>query len=340
MEIEHIAGVGFASRRTAHQQRDFTVGSGLLGEIVVDDQHVLAWVVLAGGLAILAVPHEVLAHGAAGHRREVEQGRGLRGGGAHHDGVAHGIVFLERLHYLGYGGALLADGDVDADDARVLLIDDRVHGHGGLAGLAVADDELALSAADGNQGVDGLEARLHGLVHASPLHDGRRDLLQRIVNRGLDRTLAIDGDSEWIHHAADEGGARGNGHDLACALDGVAFLDLRELAQQDDADVVLFQVEGQAHHVVGQLQQLARHRLLQAVGAGDAVTHADDGTDLGDVHLGVEAFDLATNDAGNFFRADVHAFLRTDGSSELMKKGQAERSWLFRSRSRPCSEAS
>ena len=61
---------------------------------------------------------------------------------------------------------------------------------------------------------------------------------------------------------------------------------------------------------MGQLQQLAGHGLLEAVGAGDAVTDADDGADFGHVHLGVEAFDLAADDAGNLFRADVHAVLQ------------------------------
>jgi hypothetical protein len=46
-----------------------------------------------------------------------------------------------------------------------LLVEDRVECHGGLAGLAVADDQLALAAADRDHGVDGLEAGGHGLVH-------------------------------------------------------------------------------------------------------------------------------------------------------------------------------
>jgi hypothetical protein len=45
-----------------------------------------------------------------------------------------------------------------------LLVDDRVDRDGGLAGLAVADDELALAAADRDHGVDGLDAGLHRLV--------------------------------------------------------------------------------------------------------------------------------------------------------------------------------
>ena len=74
---------------------------------------------------------------------------------------------------------LLADRDVDANradgspalpsfglvDAR--LVDDRVDGDGRLAGGAVADDQLALAAADRNHRVDRHDAGLHRLADRS-----------------------------------------------------------------------------------------------------------------------------------------------------------------------------
>src|SRR3546814_20111588 len=92
------------------------------------------------------------------------------------------LVF-QYLHELGDAGALLADGDVDAVEllrlvvALVdrLLVDDGVERDGGLAGLAVADDELALAAADRDQRVERLEAGLHRLVQArTRVVSGRR----------------------------------------------------------------------------------------------------------------------------------------------------------------------
>jgi hypothetical protein len=56
VQVEDVAGVGLAARRTAQQQRHGAVGLGLLGEVVEDDQHVLA------------VVHPVLADGRAGVR--------------------------------------------------------------------------------------------------------------------------------------------------------------------------------------------------------------------------------------------------------------------------------
>ena len=91
---------------------------------------------------------EIFAHRAAGIRRDVLHRRRIGSRGGDDDGVIHGAVIFERLHHLRHGGALLPDGDIDADHVAALLIDDRVERDGGLAGLAVADDQLALAAAD------------------------------------------------------------------------------------------------------------------------------------------------------------------------------------------------
>jgi len=49
--------------------------------------------------------------------------------------------------------AALADRAVDADNVRIPLVDDRVHRYGGLARLPVADDKLALTAADRDESI-------------------------------------------------------------------------------------------------------------------------------------------------------------------------------------------
>ena len=42
MQVKDIAGVSLTSRRTADQQRQGTVSHGVLGQVIVDDQDVLA----------------------------------------------------------------------------------------------------------------------------------------------------------------------------------------------------------------------------------------------------------------------------------------------------------
>ena len=109
--------------------------------------------------------------GGRRHDRRVLEGAGL------FEGAAHG----------GDRRALLPDGDVDAAHLLLLvaglpgllLVDDRVGRDGRLAGLPVADDQLALAAADRGQRVDRLEPGLQRLADALPLHHRRRLHLER-----------------------------------------------------------------------------------------------------------------------------------------------------------------
>ena len=59
------------------------------------------------------------------------------------------------------------------------LVDDRINGDGGLAGLTVADDQLTLSTSDRNHGIDGLDAGLQRLVDGLSVDNARRFTLQR-----------------------------------------------------------------------------------------------------------------------------------------------------------------
>src|SRR5438046_5804981 len=83
----------------------------------------------------------------------------------------HRVMLFQALDHGGDRRVLLPDRDVDADDALPLLVDDRVDRDRGLAGTAVADDQLALAAADRNHRIDRLDAGLQRLLHGLPLDD-------------------------------------------------------------------------------------------------------------------------------------------------------------------------
>src|SRR3546814_17956316 len=78
--------------------------------------------------------------------------------------------------------------------ARVgfLLVDEGVDRDGGLAGLAIADDQFALAAADGDERVERLEAGLDGFVDRGARDDARRLHFDAHALFGLDRALAVD----------------------------------------------------------------------------------------------------------------------------------------------------
>ena len=276
VQVEDVARVGLAARRAAQQQRDRAVGVGLLGQVVEHDEDVLALV------------HPVLADARAGVGREVLEAGRLGRGGRDDGRVLHRAGLLEAPDELGDGRALLADGDVDALDLLLrvaalpvlALVDDRVERDRGLAGLAVADDQLALAAADGRHGVDGLDAGLQRLVDRLALDDGGRLQLEDAAALGDDLALAVDRVAQRVDHAAEEAVADGDREDLAGAADRLALLDGAGVAEDDAADLARVEVEREAEGAALELQQLVGHGGVQALDAGDAVADLGDGAHL------------------------------------------------------------
>src|SRR5690606_7145477 len=118
-----------------------------------------------------------------------------------------------------------------------LLVQDGVDRDGGLAGLAVADDQLALTAADRRHGVDGLQAGLHRLLDSLALHDAGRLQLEGAAAGGLDLAETVDRGAGRVDDAAEIAVAHGDREHLAGATDLLALLDAAELAEDDDADL-------------------------------------------------------------------------------------------------------
>ena len=294
VQVEHVARVGFAARRALEQQRDLAVGHGLLGQIVVHDQ------------GIFALVAEVLAHGAAGVRRNVLQGWADGGRGGDHDGVVHGAVLFQLGHHGGNRTGFLPDGHVNAFDACALLVDDRVDRHGGLAGLTVADDQLALAAADRHHGVNGLQTGLHRLVHRLALDHARRHLLDGAGAFALDVALAVDGAAQGIDHAAQQALAHRHFQNAAGGLHRVAFLQAGVVAQHHGTHGVLLQVQGQAEQVTGELQHFAQHGVFQAMDAHNAVSQGHDGALVAGLGGSLEVLDAILDQVADFGRIQLH----------------------------------
>ena len=199
------------------------------------------------------------------------------------------IVFFERVGLLEHGRQLrhgrlaLPDRDVDADQVTVLVVDDRVDRDRRLAGLAVADDQLALAAADRDHRVDRLQSGEHRLFHRLALDDSGRLVLDRTRRRRPDLALAVERVAERIDDPPEHLLTDGNLQQALGALHGVALDDLLPLAEHHGADVVGLEVERQPGDVVGEFEHLERHAVLEAVDAADAVGDRQHGPDLGEV---------------------------------------------------------
>ena len=263
--------------------------------------------------------HEILSHGYAGIRCQVLQRCAVRSGSCHHDGILHGTVVFQSLHHTGNRGGLLAYSHIDADTVLALLVDDGVGGDSRLAGAAVADDQLALSASDRHQGVNSLEAGLERLMDGLAVCNARCLELYRTGLRSLDGAFAVDGTAQGVHHAADHSLAHRHLHDLAGALYGSAFLDFRIAAQDNGTYVVLLKVQDQTIYIIAEIEQLACHSLVQAMDMGDAVTDFDNRTHIIHIQIYVVVLDLVFDDRGYFFRIHFHISLSPQFLSSLPK---------------------
>ena len=306
VQVEDVTRVGFAARRAAQQQRHLTIGPGLLGQVIIDDQGILATVA------------EVLTHRAAGVGSQVLHGGGLGSGRGHDDGVFHRAELFQLAHHVGDGGGLLADRHVDTDQVLALLVDDGVDGHGRLAGLAVADDQLTLAPADGHHGIDGLQTGLHRLGHRLTGDDARRHLLDHVGFLGVDRTLAVDGLTQRVHHTTDQLGTDGHFQNAAGGLDDVAFGNALVFTEDHRADRVALEVQRQAVDVARELDHLALHHVGETVDPADAVGDRDDRALVPGVSRDLKVLDLAFEQFADFSGIELH-----EGNS-LFRQGRGQ----------------
>ena len=185
-----------------------------------------------------------------------------------------------------------------------LLVDDRVQADGGLAGLPVADDQLALAAADRRHGVDGLDAGGHGLLHRLALDDRGGLELKGATRRGLDRATAVDRRAQRVDHATQVAVADGHRQHLAGALDALALLDQRTVAEEHDADLTDVEVQRQAQQAALELEQLVGHRRMQPLDPCDPVAGLDHAADLFACGLRRERRDVALDRCADLVGTD------------------------------------
>ena len=177
----------------------------------------------------------------------------------------------------------------------------------GLAGLAVADDQLALAAADRDQRVDGLEAGRHRLVHRLARDDARRLDVGDAALGGLDRRPCRRSGCRARRprgRAAPCRPARRRSSWVRLTMS--PSLDVAVRAEDHDADVVDLEVQRHAADAAGELDHLAGLDVVEAVDARDAVADREDPAHLGDLGLLAEVPDLLLEDRGDLSGLDRH----------------------------------
>ena len=200
VEVEDISWVSLTSWWTTEEKGHLTIGNGLLGQIVEDDD------------GVLAVVTEPLTHGGTGERSNVLKWSGLGSGGGNNDGVLHGVVLLKGLDELSNSGTLLSDSDVHTvkllglvvSVVPTLLVKHGIEGNSGLSGLTITNDQLTLTTSDRNHGVDGLKTGLDWLVDGVTWENAWGLKLGTTLLLGVDWPLSIDWVSESIDDTAEK----------------------------------------------------------------------------------------------------------------------------------------
>ena len=293
MQIEDVTRVRLASWRSTQEERHFAIRHRVLGEVVIDAECVAHLLAINGDTRL----HDLFGDRATGERRKVLQWCWIFGARDHHDGVSHGALLLQHGDDGAHRGELLSDCNVDADEALPLLVDDRVDRHGGLAGLTVANDQLALSATDWDECVDRLDARLHWRGDRLAADHARRNALNGATLLCVDRTLAIQWTTERIDNATDQFWPNRHLNNSAGGLDGVALFNALRVTKEHGTNRLFAKVERHTGNAARELKKFRRECARESVDLRDAVANLDHGANGARLSATVEARNLRLQDA-------------------------------------------
>ena len=243
------------------------------------------------------------AHSRSGIGSDKLQGCGITGIGGNHNGVIHGAMILKGFNNFSHRRCPLTNSYVDTDDIFTLLIDDGIQGQCRFAGLAIANDQLALSATDGNHGIDGLQPGCKRFFYRLAGHyTGGFPFDQRKGIR-LNLTPAIQWLTQGINHATDHGlTGRYRGNSIR-SLYQITFFDYRIFAEKYDTNVVFLQIEHHSDDFMGEFYQLPGHYFFQAMDAGNPIPNHQNGSYLVSVRFFLISFESLFQNCRDFIRS-------------------------------------
>jgi len=196
---------------------------------------------------------------------------------------------------VGHRGAALAAGTVDAQAILVGLVENGVEGEGGLARLAVAEDQLALAAADGDEGVDDLQPGLERHGDGGAVHDGPGFAFDRTTLRRADWPEAVEGPPQGVHDAAEQRLAHRRVEHAARAPDLRAGPQSLAHVEQDDAHGVGIDVEDHAQAAAREAEKLLGADAGQPVDGCDALADGGQGAHFARLQVGAVGIERAVH---------------------------------------------
>ncbi len=219
----------------------------------------------------------------------------------------HSTVLFQLAKHLSNLASLLADCNIDADQVPTLLVNNCVEGDSTLPSGTITNNELALAAANGNHGINGLDTRLNRRINALAEGDTRRNPFYWSGFGSTNRTLPINRITKSINHAADEFIAHGYLNDAASGPHLIALFDVLIVAQHHRAYGLFLKVESKAHRPIGELKQLGIASITEAMGSSHAVAGLNNDTYVSCDRRSLKLLDLLSEDGCDLFGANGHA---------------------------------
>ena len=187
--------------------------------------------------------------------------------------IAHRL--FKRVYNARNRRCLLPDRTVYADDAGVKsrLVDDGGQGDRGFARLPVADNQFALTAADGDKAVNGQNPGLQRRVYGRALHNRRRCGFYGPVFVAFE-LFAVQRPADRVYDASKQGGPDTDFRNAAGAARQKPRLDAGLLGEQHRARAVESQIQRKGVSAPVELQNLTETDARQTVDLNHVVLTA------------------------------------------------------------------
>ena len=241
---------------------------------------------------------EILADGSTRKRSVILQCSRITSCSSHHNRVVQCSVLTKRINDRSNGRTLLTDSYIDtiyrvACQEVSALVDNRINRNGSLSRLAVADNQLTLSATDRNHGVYRLQSRLQRLVHRLTVDYSRSFPFQwHIIQFASNQSLAVERFAQRVDHTSQHALSYTDRSDTFGTFHDESLFDLVRRTQQHSTHVVLFEVHHDCFDTIVKLQQFIGFGISQSIDTHYAVAHLEHRTDFVKLHIGVDSFEL------------------------------------------------
>ena len=159
------------------------------------------------------------------------------------------------------------------------MVDDGIDGNRRLTGLTVSDNQLTLSTADRNHGIDSLQSGLQRFGYRLTEDNSRSLAFQRhFIQFAAYLAPSVQGNSQRVDDTSQHAFSHLDGSDTLGTLHNHPLLDTVCRAQKYGSHIILLQVHHGTHDTVFELQQFIGFGITQAIDTCYTVAHLQNGT--------------------------------------------------------------